>query len=265
MNHYINYANEKFRHAQIFSAMKARKLDVFKTITEYSPNDIDDEFRKNHLKILNHERGNGYWLWKPYLILKKLHELNDEDVLMYADSGSHFIRSPQPLLDLPKKYNQDVIPFELDHIEKFWTKRDAFILMECDEDKYINTKQRLASFVIIRKSNLSLRFATEYLTYCCKYEIISDDPNVSGYSNYEGFLTHRHDQSIFSLLTKKYNFCSFRDPSQWGNAKKENFSNSNYPQIINHTRETTSPKPKSIKKINKLIKKIFNFKIERNK
>lgn len=259
MNHFINYSNEKFWNAQIFSAQKARDLNVFKTITEYSPKDIDDEFRKNHFKILSEERGNGYWLWKPYLILKKLHELNDGDILMYADSGSHFIKSPQAILDLPKKYNQDVIPFELDHIEKFWTKRDTFILMECDEDKYINTKQRLASFIIIRKSNLSLRFAKEYLTYCCKSEIISDAPNILGCCNYQGFITHRHDQSIFSLLTKKYNFCSFRDPSQWGNDKKENFLNSNYPQIINHTRETTSPKSKFIKKITKLTKKIINF------
>ncbi len=260
MNHLINYANEKFRQAQIFSSKKAKAQNIFATISEYSPYDIDEQFREKHKTILSNERGNGYWLWKPYLILKKLREIKHGDILMYADSGSYFTKSPKDLLALPHIFNQDVIPFELDHLEKFWTKRDAFIFMDCDEDFYINTKQRLASFIIIRKTDQSLDFAEDYLNYCCRPEIVSDAGNTSGHENYDNFVTHRHDQSVFSLLTKKYKFTPFRDPSQWGNHQKNNFTNSSYSQIINHTRQTSSPKPKLAIKIAKLIKKLFRGK-----
>ena len=40
--------------------------------------------------------------------------------------------------------------------------------------------------------------------YACDARIITDMPNVCGKQNYRGFIEHRHDQSIFSLLTKKY-------------------------------------------------------------
>ena len=45
---------------------------------------------------------------------------------------------------------------------------------------------------------------SEYLYYAQDKRIITDDPNELGYNNYEGFRDHRHDQSILSLLTKKY-------------------------------------------------------------
>jgi hypothetical protein len=40
----------------------------------------------------------------------------------------------------------------------------------------------------------------------CNYHMIDDSPSISNNLNY--FMRHRHDQSIFSLLTKKYNIYS---------------------------------------------------------
>ena len=38
------------------------------------------------------------------------------------------------------------------------------------------------------------------------YHFIDDSPSI--YINFSCFVEHRHDQSIFSLLTKKYNLFS---------------------------------------------------------
>jgi hypothetical protein len=67
---------------------------------------------------------------------------------MYCDSASHFISSATPLLELSETFEQDVIAFELGLIEKEWTKRDAFAMMNCDSKSYTDTTQRLASFIV---------------------------------------------------------------------------------------------------------------------
>lgn len=52
--------------------------------------------------------------------------------MFYCDSGALFLNPITHVLELSNKSGQDIIPFELTHIEKYWTKRDAFILMGCD-------------------------------------------------------------------------------------------------------------------------------------
>ena len=45
-------------------------------------------------------------------------------------------------------------------------------------------------------------------------------PNICGKENINGFLEHRWDQSILSLLAHKYNLELFRMPTQFGNHYK---------------------------------------------
>ena len=83
----ISYSNEEYI-AQLNlnkkSALEIGKVDKY---YEYSPNDIDNEFKEKNKNILIRKRGNGYWLWKPYFMLKTLKEkLNDGDYLIYTDA-----------------------------------------------------------------------------------------------------------------------------------------------------------------------------------
>ena len=158
---------------------------------------------------------------------------------MYADAASHFIHSAKPLLELPITFNQDIIPFELEQLESEWTKRDAYHFMATDPQGFEKSRQFLASFIVIRKSPGSVNFIKQYLKYCCNPNILTDLENICGLENYPGFRGHRHDQSVFSLLCKKYGLEGFRDPSQWGNSQASRFSNSNYPQILEHTRQAS--------------------------
>ncbi|MEL6354596.1 MAG: hypothetical protein AAFR58_23020, partial [Cyanobacteria bacterium J06627_28] len=156
-------------------------------------------------------------------------------------SGAHFIEPITPLVDLSLKNQQDILVFELQAQEKVWTKRDAFVLMDCDEPKYSESKQRLASFSLWKKTNYTLDFIDEYLHYAQDERLITDLENQCAQSNYPEFKDHRHDQSIFSLLTKKHNLEAYRDPSQWGNDMKDQYTNSSYPQLIEHTRKRGKP------------------------
>ena len=107
--------------------------------------------------------------------------------------------------------------------------------MDGDKPKFYDTKQRLAGFQLIKKTQFSVTFYEEYLNYAQDERIITDDNNTLGYKNYDGFKENRHDQTIFSLLTKTYNLKAFRDPSQWSGRYKLD-DNKEYPQIIELTR-----------------------------
>jgi hypothetical protein len=109
--------------------------------------------------------------------------------------------------------------------------------MECDYEEIIESKQRLGGFSLWKKTPLSQKFIDEWLKYAKDERILTDVDNTLEHTNYEGFVEHRHDQSIFSLLSKKYNITSYRDPSQFGNSFIELYSNSQYNQFITLTRQ----------------------------
>ena len=173
---------------------------------------------KKNKNILRQNKGNGYWLWKPHFIQKSLNCLHWGDFLFYCDSGSYFIQPITPIIDIILETGQDIIAFELDHIERAWTKRDTFLLMDCDIPKYSESKQRLGGFIMFRKTKFTMNFVAEFLSYVQDERLITDLENQCHYPNYLGFREHRHDQSIFSLLTKKHDLKAYRDPSQFGNS-----------------------------------------------
>ncbi len=76
-----------------------------------------------------------------------------------------------------------------------------------------------------------MTFVSEWLTYAQDSRAITDDNNVLSSTNYPDFRGHRHDQTILSLLAKKWNLTVYPDPSQWGESEKRP-----YPTIFNHHR-----------------------------
>lgn len=182
-----------------------------------------------------------------------MEKLDWGDTIFYCDSGSYFIRSVAPLVNICQDVKQNIVVFELPRIEKHWTKRDAFILMGCDSPEYAESKQRLSSYCLMKKTNYVLEFIDEYLNYAQDERIITDIDNQCGYPNYWGFKEHRHDQSILSLLTKKHGIIAYRDPSQFGSGAKD-YANSPYDQIIQLTRRRNrSLLSRLLEKIKKIL------------
>lgn len=251
----INFATSNFKQAQILNSQTGKEIALFDEVITYSPKDIDRKFYKKNRRILWQLRGSGYWLWKPYFIKRTLETLNNGDFLFYCDSGSYFLQPINLLIDLLLEKDEDIMTFELSHFEKTYTKRDAFILMNCDTPKYTESRQRLGSFQLWKKTKKTLKFLNEYLHYCQDERIITDSTNQCGKPNYSGFVAHRHDQSIFSVLAKKYDLTAYRDPSQFGNSLKADYPNSPYDQIIHLTREQTFTLTEKVKR---RLKKLRN-------
>ena len=248
----INYADPKYRKTQQFNSATAVHKGKVDKVVSYSPRDMDCIFAEKNRKILKQNRGNGYWLWKPYFIRKALKGLQENDYLVYLDSGAFYIRDVKYLIEQMEKDSQYIMAFEVPFKECWYTKRDVFVYMDCDEAQYTETNQRMATMILIKKTDVAVRFVEEWLYLCQQEDIITDAPNHLGSHNYRGFIDNRHDQSIFSVLSKKYGINAYRDPSQYGRFPdifwKNNTVNlsgcaGDYPQIMaKHTNIEVSKK-----------------------
>ena len=232
----INYATSEFKISQSLNSLTGLHIGGFDRVINYGPKNISKVFRKKNSEIFDCRRGGGYWIWKPYIILKTLKKVEYGDIIFYCDSGALFIDDVKPLIDIALN-KQDVVCFNVGYKEKNYTKRDAFVLMDCDTEIYSETDQRLSGFILVKKTNLSINFFEEFLNFSLDRRIISDDDNVLGHKNYRGFIENRHDQTIFSLLTKKYKLKCYRDPSGFPQITNRLMETSNYNKILKSTRK----------------------------
>ena len=213
---FLTYTDSKFDKQKKAALLFAWLFGNFDKVIGTSPQNIHQIFKNKYQEILSAPKGGGYWLWKPYIINKTLKKLNHGDFLFYSDASSIFLKKVDILIQELDKHNQDIMGFELPLIEEQWTKPDLFINMGCEGEKYSRSNQIMASFILIKKSVNSEIFIKQYLDYACDKTNLTDLENDKVIKS-ECLIDHRYDQSIFSLLYKKYNLHPFKDPSQYGN------------------------------------------------
>lgn len=212
----VVYSTKDYENARKYNVKKAYQKGKADIVFEYCEDDLSIEFKERNAHILSCKRGAGYWVWKPYVVDKALSQLTYGDYLFYCDSGAFLTKDLHSLISFLEKENTDILFFDLPFIEKKWTKRDVFLALCCDNAGYANTTQRCATYFLIKKTTNTEQFIHEWLSYAQIYELISDEDNVLYHQcNYEGFQDNRHDQSILSLLSKKYGYRAYPDISQF--------------------------------------------------
>jgi len=190
---------------------QASQMNVFDKITSFSDDNLkrDSDFWLKHSEfILKNKRGYGNWLWKPYLIKKQMEQMNDGDILLYLDAGCELdIKKRDIMIEYFSIVKKDlIIGTTTRFIEKHYTKMDLFIELNIATDIYFNSKQRQGGVNMFYVCDDVRKLVDEWYRISCIYNLLDfskgihmDDPE---------FKQHRNDQSIFSLLTKKYNIFS---------------------------------------------------------
>lgn len=194
--YFINYASNGFINSQQIGLSAARNLG-FET-DGYGLSDIDDIFLQKNKNILTYKRGAGYWLWKPYFILRKLKEINYGDYLVYMDSGAKIIKNVDNILRMID--HKGMLNFSMIQKTSKWTKGDCFYKINKNNwDDYKDYNQLQGTYLFFRKNDTCIEFVEKWLEYCQQIELISDAPNQY-MKNFDDFIDHRHDQAILSLL-----------------------------------------------------------------
>lgn len=182
-------------------------------------------FYADNQAVLALPRGGGYWLWKPYIILESLKSMAPGDFVVYHDVGKpdqekhkklRFFRDIGPGLEFTAN-NGGMFPgvyLPKHGPNKVWTRRDCFLLMDCDAERFWMAPQIQATYNIWQKKPETIDFVEQWLAYCTDPRILTDQPNELGYENFPAFIGHRHDQSVLSLLCVKNGVRSLGSPEK---------------------------------------------------
>ncbi len=217
MIHFITYGNSEFNNAKERICKEVKATMWFDTITAYGVDDLSTDFKKKFGNILQQRQGGGYWIWKPYIIKKKLDEINDNDILIYLDAGCTINPRGKKRFDeyikMVDSSEEGIISFQMHHIEKNWTVKEIFEYFNVSMESNIACSGQIIGGVMVIKNNENARNIFTKALQC-----LHDNPllftNHYNNNNQEScFNDNRHDQSVLSLLRKIYGSILLKDES----------------------------------------------------
>ena len=216
---------------------QAELSNYYDEIKILNPIDFDEKMKRKFDNIVQRRknRGYGYWFWKPLFIKKIMEQLNPGDIIHYVDIGCHIQNKNfkfNNYLDLLIDNDRWILSFQYNSEEsKFkneisFPKREEFKYTKGDLLDYFgyldnknvtDSPQFWAGSFFIVKGIQALNFLDEWINiFEKKFDLIDD--SKSKINNLEGFIENRHDQSVFSLLCKKYDVKSLSayEECEWG-------------------------------------------------
>jgi hypothetical protein len=200
---FVTFGNRSYESSQKLIVCEARNTGLFRKVLA---DPLGADFMSAHGNFVNsNQRGYGYWIWKPYIILRALEtECEEGEALVYADSGCSFgttaqVRIPQ-WVQIAEEHPSKMVTFEIKHPEFEWTKMDTIQAIYPDID--VTTYQIEATKSVFINNEKTRAFVREWYDWCSKdnYHYLTDAKSSVVHPQ---FIDHRHDQSIFSLLVKK--------------------------------------------------------------
>lgn len=187
----VNFSNQ-------LTLMQSALNKCVDNMKAYNPTNLDAAFVEKNKTILSQARGAGYWLWKPYIILKTLNQIPEGDIVLYIDSGVKVIRKLDNYINFLG--DRDILAVAI-HPNRHYIKRDLLRMMKMDTPDVRDAKQLQASIIALKNNDFTKEFVKEWLELCEIEHLLTDIPSVDEHPD---FLDHRHDQAIFSLLSLQY-------------------------------------------------------------
>jgi len=221
--YFISFASPRMKSALEKIVKQSIKMNYFDDIIPYTYNDLTADFTERyHDKLHDNIRGFGYWSWKPEIIKQTLAKMEDGDQLLYLDAGCNLnnhgkdrlkqyfdmLSDDTPLvtfINVTKDtlfFNKDIkLP---DWPLKNWIKGDLIDYFNIREQNEILDQQVFfAGILLLQKGKISKTFIDKWEeTISTDWSFIDDSPSKS--PNLDGFIEHRHDQAIFSVLCNLY-------------------------------------------------------------
>jgi hypothetical protein len=213
---------------------QAESFQMFDEIHAVNESHLDQHFWDRHQGFVDryYSKGFGYWIWKSYITLKYMNEINDGDILCYCDVGCELNiegkKRMNEYIDIVRNSDSGILSFSMPGLfEKAWCKMDLIHHLDCYEQ--MDCDQMLGGVFFITKTTKNLDLITKWYETCCDYHFIDDSQSIL--PNHESFCEHRHDQSVFSLLRNKFgtetlntcieNKCGDKDKPIWTSRKDD--------------------------------------------
>lgn len=193
----FTFADKNFEKSALFQ----KTFSISKNFNNhmiFTPNDLESDFVERNYETLNYERGSGFWVWKPKIILSGMENLSPEDIVLYLDAGV-----------LPKKdafFFQNLASDNCIHI---WAENDDFRnyqwidpnvakfmgLNEID----LEQKHFWAGAICSRNTAEFRSILQTWLEFCENSQLIRPE-TFPDYVPEGRLIWHRHDQALLNAL-----------------------------------------------------------------
>lgn len=238
MNILVSFADSRMRRSLARLAKQGGNMNLFDKIDMLIENDLPLGFRERFKHRLNPgSRGFGYWSWKPEVILMALDKMKLEDCLLYVDAGCHLnIRGRKRLIEYfemldeqetgiiafqanPPSLENSVLLYDgrkiFDQPNYCWIKGDLLDFFDMRDDPSVTNAQAIgAGVILVRKCEKAMTIIQEWQQVIRDHFYLLDDtPSVS--ENLDGFIEHRHDQAIWTLLCLKHDVKTLSAYEYW--------------------------------------------------
>jgi len=203
--HLATYGDALYMKLKNDFIRSAEQSLFFDKIHSFSELDIDQAFYKNVYEPLMTSRGGGYWIWKPYFVKLVLDSLQDNEILFYIDAGSHINSNGyqrfSDYIKMVKASATGTIDFGLHWREYQFTKQEVFDFFRSPQ-QIVNSGQLVGGILILRKCAHVMMLVNKWYDIAVNHSFLFTDEKIK--QQHDGFIDHRHDQSIFSVIRKTY-------------------------------------------------------------
>jgi len=189
-------------------------------------------FSQHRAFIESNPRGWGYWIWKPFLILKYMERLNPGDILLYLDAGCEILPENsakfEPLFEHAARNGNaffDYTRYAVFNLA-FWCKQS---LLETFQQEFgvaldwLRTPKIWAGGFALTKSDENIALLKDWFRLATQdnYRLVDDTPSTV--PPIYPFFEHRHDQSILSGLKAIRKLPNYRPASEidWVNISQD--------------------------------------------
>ena len=210
---FIAYGSDGYLESLQRIGKEAKKLGIFSKVILYREKDMPLFIQASPLKAYG--RGNGYWVWKPYIIWKTMQDYPNS-IVVYADCGCTLqpnMEEWNKWFELLDTYDTLTFRYRLDYVYPWqenngtvmttsvqWTKMSLIRYFDplIKNRDWLQEAQVMGGVVLAcRKSKLVKMWMDITLMHP---ELIMDCYGNETIEQADCFREHRHDQSMLSAL-----------------------------------------------------------------
>lgn len=235
----ITYTDDRMTISATRCIESALKVGKCNHAGIYGPGDLSDTFKEAMAPVLAHERGAGFYCWKPYVIAKEMNNMQEGDYLIWSDAGTEWLQDVRHLIDA---MDEDILFFGNGHKHMEWCKMDcateifgvpAFKIL--DQKHYLNFAEQVqASHIIFKITGEVVDLVDRWLMWTQCPGMIDNEPSIL--PNIPTFREHRWDQAILCCLQIQEGLKLHWFPSTMYMNDRHRFSNDKYPAMFDHHR-----------------------------
>jgi hypothetical protein len=188
---------------------------------------VETAYFVNHPRV----RGVNFFCFKPFVILDAINRVGPDDVVLFTDGDTFPVARLDALFNIGKRDGIMLFMANGWPHQRVWCKRDCFILMDQDDQKWHDAHCAVARFMVFTRRHLA--FLEEWLFYCKIKGCNTFDPSVLG-AELLDFREHRCEQAILGNLAHKYGHRLYREACEYGDCDDEDASRDRdlYPRLF---------------------------------